>query len=138
MAEASRGRGVRGSRTGRPIMAVLDLLGRRWMLRILWQLRDGPLTFRALRESCDAVSPSVLNTRLAEMRAADLVESRADAGYALTHEGEQLLAALAPLYAWATRWSAAEPARVIALSSRAAAPGAASRPRAAPRPRRSR
>ena len=53
-------------------MAVLDLLGRRWMLRVLWQLRDGPLTFRALREQCDAVSPSVLNTRLAEMRDAGL------------------------------------------------------------------
>ena len=138
MTEGSRGRGVRGSRSGRPIMAVLDLLGRRWMLRILWQLRDGPLTFRALRDSCDALSPSVLNTRLAEMRAADLVESRADEGYALTREGEQLLAVLEPLSAWATRWSAAEPARVAALSSRAAAPGAASRPRAAPRPRRSR
>ena len=119
-------------------MAVLDLLGRRWMLRILWQLRDGPLTFRALRDSCDAVSPSVLNTRLAEMRAAELIASRADAGYALTREGEQLLAALDPLYAWATRWATAEPARAAALSSRAAAPGAASRPRAAPRPRRSR
>ena len=30
---------VRGSRTGRPIMALLDLLGRRWTLRILWELR---------------------------------------------------------------------------------------------------
>ena len=118
-------------------MAVLDLLGRRWMLRILWQLRDGALTFRALRDSCDAVSPSVLNTRLAEMRDAALLESRTD-GYALTDEGERLLAALAPLYAWATRWAATTPAGVATLSSRAAAPGAASRPRAAPRPRRAR
>jgi len=28
-----------GSRTGRPIMALLELLGRRWMLRIMWELR---------------------------------------------------------------------------------------------------
>lgn len=120
-------------------MALLDLLGRRWMLRVLWQLRDGPLTFRALRDACDACSPSVLNTRLAEMRAAGLVESRAAEGYALTREGEQLLALLAPLHAWAARWAAADPARIaaLALSSRAA-PGEASRPRAAPRPRRSR
>jgi DNA-binding HxlR family transcriptional regulator len=138
MSDAPARRGVRGSRSGRPIMALLDLLGRRWMLRILWQLRDGPLTFRALRASCDAVSPSVLNTRLAEMRAAGLVESRADAGYALTADGAQLLAALAPLAAWATRWSAADPARVAALSSRAAAAGGASRPRGARPPRRSR
>jgi DNA-binding HxlR family transcriptional regulator len=138
MADGPRGRRVRGSRTGRPIMAVLDLLGRRWMLRILWQLRDGPLTFRALRASCDACSPSVLNTRLAEMRAAGLVESRADEGYVLTGEGEQLLAVLAPLHGWAARWAAGGAARIAALSSRAAAPGAASRPRAAPRPRRAR
>ena len=41
---------VRGSRTGRPIMALLDLLGRRWTLRIIWELReDRALTSRALR-----------------------------------------------------------------------------------------
>lgn len=135
---SERTRGVRGSRTGRPIMAVLDLLGRRWMLRVLWQLRDGPLTFRALREQCDDVSPSVLNTRLAEMRDAGLVEARADEGYALTAEGARLLDVLAPLNAWAARWAAADGRRVAAVSSRAAAPGAASRPRAARPPRRSR
>lgn len=133
-----RTRGVRGSRTGRPIMAVLDLLGRRWMLRVLWQLRDGPLTFRALREQCDDVSPSVLSTRLAEMRDAGLAETRTDQGYALTAEGARLLDVLAPLNAWATRWAAAGERRVAAVSSRAAAPGAASRPRAARPPRRSR
>lgn len=144
MGDDGRRRGVRGSRSGRPIMAVLDLLGRRWMLRVLWQLRDGPLTFRALREACDACSPSVLNTRLAEMRAAGLVESRADVGYALTREGNELLAVLAPLHAWSARWAGADRGRVAALgsgsplSSRVAAPGAAARPRAAPRPRRSR
>ncbi|HJV56497.1 MAG TPA: transcriptional regulator, partial [Methylomirabilota bacterium] len=31
---------VRGSRTGRPIMALMDLLGRRWALRVIWELRD--------------------------------------------------------------------------------------------------
>jgi DNA-binding HxlR family transcriptional regulator len=38
-----------GSRSGRPIMALLDLLGRRMALRILWELScaDAPLTFRA-------------------------------------------------------------------------------------------
>ena len=34
------GRRVRGSATGRPIMALLDLLGRRMTLRILWELRE--------------------------------------------------------------------------------------------------
>ena len=46
-----RKRGVRGSRSGRPIMALLDLLGRRWSLRILWELREQALTSRALRNA---------------------------------------------------------------------------------------
>ena len=62
------GRPVRGSTTGRPIMAALDLLGRRWALRILWELRDGPVGARALRERCDGMSSSVLYERLRRAR----------------------------------------------------------------------
>lgn len=97
------GRKVRGSRSGRPVMALLDLLGRRWALRVLWELREEAYTFRALQERCDAVSPSVLNQRLAELREAGIVELH-DAGYRLTADGRRLLAALAPLDAWAKRW----------------------------------
>lgn len=127
-------RAVRGSRTGRPIMVVLDLLGRRWALRVLWELRDGPLGFRELRERSGGLSPSVLNTRLRELRAAKLVELRPNEGYALTADGASLLEALGPLYAWAARWSVAPPG--AAVTSRGAGPGAASRPRGARRPRR--
>ncbi len=71
------GRAVRGSRTGRPIMAALDLLGRRWTLRVLWELRDGSAaTFRELRDRCDKMSTSVLNQRLAELREAGLIGNK--------------------------------------------------------------
>ncbi len=103
MAAPRPGKPVRGSRSGRPIMALLDLLGRRWALRILWELKDDALTFRALRERCDGMSPSVLNQRLGEMREAGIVEVR-DEGYALTGEGERLLEGLQPLKRWADRW----------------------------------
>jgi DNA-binding HxlR family transcriptional regulator len=86
-------------------MTALDLLGRRWTLRVLWELRDEPLTFRALRARCDAMSPSVLNQRLAELRESGLVEIDPDGGYRLTVAGRDLLRALAPLQAWATRWA---------------------------------
>ena len=86
-------------------MAVLDLLGRRWTLRVLWELRAGSLTFRALRERCDAMSPSVLNQRLGELRDAGIVELDPDGGYRLTPDGRTLLAALAPLDDWAGRWA---------------------------------
>ena len=85
-------------------MALLDLLGRRWTLRILWELRRGPLTFAELQERCDAMSPSVLNQRLGELRETRIAEHERG-GYRLTTEGKRLLAALAPLDAWAKRWS---------------------------------
>jgi DNA-binding HxlR family transcriptional regulator len=96
---------VRGSRTGRPIMALLDLLGRRWTLRILWELRAGSLGFRALQERCDAMSPSVLSQRLIELRDAGIVELDAEGAYRLTHEGGDLLHALLPLNEWAQHWA---------------------------------
>lgn len=98
------GRKVRGSTTGRPIMAALDLAGRRWLLRILWELRDEALTFRVLQQRCGALSPTVLNTRLAEMRDAGLLET-SDAGYRLTARGGELIEALVPLTRWAERWA---------------------------------
>jgi DNA-binding HxlR family transcriptional regulator len=107
-------------------MAVLDLLGRRWALRILWELRAGDsCTFRELQARCAEVSSSVLNDRLRELRQAGIVDATPGSGYALTPEGLRLLAALEPVDAWAKRWarrSAAEdpatPARVHSGHSR--------------------
>jgi DNA-binding HxlR family transcriptional regulator len=86
-------------------MALLDLVGRRWALRIIWELREGPLTFRALRTACGEISPSVLNDRLAELRAAGVVAPPGEAGYALTDEGRALIQALGGLQDWAERWA---------------------------------
>ena len=96
---------VRGSRTGRPIMALLDLLGRRWTLRIAWELRDGPLTSRALRTACDDASPTVMQARLSELREAGLVELLAGDGYCLTPLGRELMESFLPLHHFAERWS---------------------------------
>lgn len=104
MASVKPGLPVRGSRTGRPVMALLDMLGRRWVLRILWELRDRPLTFRELREHCDGMSPTVLNQRLRELRDVDIVFLEDSAGYALSAQGKELLEALMPLQRWADRW----------------------------------
>ena len=95
---------VRGSRTGRPIMALLDLLGRRWVLRIAWELRDEPRRFRALQDAIGA-SPTIVNSRLAELREAKLVELDADAGYRLTTLGKELLRLFLPLHAWSEKWA---------------------------------
>src|SRR5215469_6478959 len=104
------GRPVRGSRTGRPIMALLDLLGRRWALRIIWELRDDTApTFRELAQRAGGVSSSVLTDRLRELSEAGIIARGAD-GYALTPRGHDLLTRQAPLETWAADWQQADPA----------------------------
>jgi len=104
-AAVTRKTAVRGSRTGRPIMALLDLLGRRWTLRIIWELRNGPLTSRALRTACDDASPTVMQARLSELREAGLVELLAGDGYRLAPLGRELMESFQPLHQFAERWS---------------------------------
>jgi DNA-binding HxlR family transcriptional regulator len=98
------GRPVRGSDTGRPIMALLDLLGRRWVLRIIWELRAQPMTFRELRERCDGMSPTVLNQRLHELRDTGIIAIAEAGGYTLSDSGTSLLAAMMPLLHWSEEW----------------------------------
>jgi len=100
------GRPMRGSRTGRPIMALLDLLGRRWTLRLIWELREQPRRFRELQASIGA-SPTIVNTRLSELRRARLVELDKAVGYRLTPLGRQLLDLFLPLHRWADKWAGA-------------------------------
>ena len=96
---------VRGSKSGRAIMALLDLLGRRWTLRILWELREQALTSRALRAACDEASPTVLQARLSELREVGFVELMPGNGYRLTAIGKELLENFLPLHRFAERWS---------------------------------
>jgi DNA-binding HxlR family transcriptional regulator len=88
-------------------MALIDLIGRRWVLRIIWELRAKPLTFRALQDACGGVSPSVMNQRLAELRETGLIHGESEHGYALTGLGRELLRLLVPLTVWAEKWAKA-------------------------------
>ena len=87
-------------------MVLLDLLGRRWTLRIVWELREEPRRFRELQDSIGA-SPTIINTRLAELREAKLVELDPDSGYRLTALGEELLRLMLPLHVWSEKWAKA-------------------------------
>jgi len=92
-------------------MAVLDLLGRRWTLRIVWELRRPAETFRELQTRCDDMSSSVLAQRLGDLREASVVGVDPDGGYRLTREGERLLGALVPLDDWGRGWARRSSAR---------------------------
>ena len=91
------------------ILPLLDLLGRRWTLRILWELsqpdgspRGASYTFRALQDACGGVSPTVLNERLHELRDIGVIVPQAG-GYALSPAGRTLAKSLSSMHGWADR-----------------------------------
>lgn len=86
-------------------MVVLDVLGRRGALRVLWELRDGPLTFRALQEACET-NPGSLNARLKDLRELGTVNHE-DGGYRLSKSGRSLMETLGDLQTWSEQWASA-------------------------------
>ncbi len=99
------GQKVRGSETGRPLMVLLDQLGQRWTLRILWELRQGErLTFRELQSRCERVSPTLLNKRLKELRELQLIDHDAG-GYGPTPQGRELGSIIQELDGWSRKWA---------------------------------
>ncbi|PSR66448.1 transcriptional regulator [Nocardia sp. MDA0666] len=96
---------VRGSTSGQPLMAAFDLLGRRWAITVLWELRGDPVGFRELRRSLPGISSSVLSTRLRELVAGGVADTSDEGKYRLTSIGVELLYALAPLKAWSRSWA---------------------------------
>src|SRR5439155_11836409 len=91
------------SATARPLAELFELLGRRWTLRILWELRDRRLSFNELRRAVGGMSQRVLVTRLTELFGAGLVAD-VPGGYRLTGNGQSLIRDLTPLESWSQRW----------------------------------
>ena len=84
----------------RPIVKLLDLLGKRWALRLLWELRRDAVSFSELRKRTE-ISPSVLSARLAELAAAGIVERERSRRYRLTGRGRELARMLYEFNRWA-------------------------------------
>jgi DNA-binding HxlR family transcriptional regulator len=90
------------------INEAMELFHRRWMLRVIWELRGQALSFRALQAACGDLSPTVLNQRLAELREVGLL-AHDEQGYRLTPMGHGLVEAFVPLSKWAVKWRRSRP-----------------------------
>ena len=84
----------------RPVETALDLLGRRWALRLVWELRRSTLAFSELRERT-GISPSVLSARLGELIDAGVLERDPGRRYRLSGRGRELARLLYELNRWA-------------------------------------
>jgi DNA-binding HxlR family transcriptional regulator len=92
------------SKNRRPIMLLIDLLGRKWMMRIIWELNQEKCSFRNLQKRCGNISPTVLNNRMKELIAANIVTKARPNGYQLTDIGLELIELFQPLNSWVKKW----------------------------------
>ncbi len=95
---------VRGSKTGKPIMALFDLLGRTWSLGLIWQLSHSAASFNELQRRCEDISPTLLNNRLKDLMALGFIEKDAN-GYQLTTQAYELAIIIKPMAGWAKEWA---------------------------------
>ena len=86
--------------SARPVEDALELLGRRWLLRLVWELRRSALSFSELRRRT-AISPSVLSARLGDLRGAGVLEQDDARRYRLSGRGRELARILYDLNRWA-------------------------------------
>jgi DNA-binding HxlR family transcriptional regulator len=84
----------------RPVIDILELLGRRWSLRLVWELRRDALGFSELRGRT-RISSSVLAQRLRELAAVGIVERDHARRYRLSAAGRELTRVLYELNRWA-------------------------------------
>jgi DNA-binding HxlR family transcriptional regulator len=95
---------VRGSKTDKPIMVLLDLIARTWALGNLSNLAPGPATFRELQQRCEQTSPTLQNKPLKELNALQLIELQSS-NYQLSAEGSELITIILPLGNCSQQWA---------------------------------
>jgi DNA-binding HxlR family transcriptional regulator len=81
---------------------ILDLLGRRWSMRVVWELRRDTVSFSELRDRT-GISPSVLSTRLRELQELGVLRRDPGRRYLLSGSGRELARLLYELNRWAER-----------------------------------
>ncbi|GAB2531575.1 winged helix-turn-helix transcriptional regulator [Nocardia heshunensis] len=95
----------RADASATPLLAAMDLLGQRWMLRVIWELEPGPLGFLELRRRMGNCSSSMLSVRLQRLAEAGVVDKKPDKSYELTTAGIELGHVLEPVWQWSERWA---------------------------------
>lgn len=101
--------GEHGFRQYCGLARALDVVGDRWTLLIVRELRPGPRRFTDLVQGLPGISRKLLTERLRDLERDGVVARRhlpppaARQVYELTADGRELAAALVPLIAWGAR-----------------------------------
>lgn len=91
------------------VARAADLLGRRWVLAILWASAEGgAVRFNEFKQTLEGIPPRTLAARLVELEQAGVLERRVldtrppRAEYRLTETGRRLSVLIEAMHAWAS------------------------------------
>ena len=94
------------------ITRAMGIIGERWTMLILRDLREGPRKFNDLESSLHGISPNTLSARLKMLGEHGIVMRRfyedhpPRAEYLLTEKGQELRAVLRALQDWGLKYTA--------------------------------
>jgi len=112
---ASRSRATRRAEAQRAecaATAALNVLGQKWVLRIIRALGDQTQRFCELQDALGGANSATLSQRLKLLEDEGMIERRAISAvppwveYSLSAKGADLRAAIADIDRWAERWAA--------------------------------
>ncbi|MFL1379851.1 MULTISPECIES: winged helix-turn-helix transcriptional regulator [unclassified Nocardiopsis] len=103
--------GKRSYGEGCPIAHSLDLVGERWALLVVRELRLGPRRYRDLQEALPAIAPTVLSQRLKDLEAVGVLRRRElpPPAPARVYELTEWGAELEPVFRALARWGVRSP-----------------------------
>jgi len=113
---ASRSRAARRAEAQRAecaATAALNVLGQKWVMRIVRALGEHTQRFCELQDALGGANSATLSQRLKLLEDEGLIERRAISAippwveYSLTEKGADLRGAIAGIDRWADRWSSA-------------------------------
>jgi len=114
---ASRSRAARRAEAQRAecaATAALNVLGQKWVMRIVRALGEHTQRFCELQDALGGANSATLSQRLKLLEDEGLIERRAISAippwveYSLTEKGADLRGAIAGIDRWADRWSSAQ------------------------------
>jgi DNA-binding HxlR family transcriptional regulator len=89
----------------------MDLIGGKWKLIILWQLRKEPRRFSELNRLIPDITQKMLTTQLRELEDKGLVNRHVypqippKVEYSLSNQGESLIPLMNTLYSWSNSYA---------------------------------
>ncbi len=91
---------------------AMDLVGGKWKMVILWQLRNGTERFSELKRRLSGITQKMLTQQLRELEEMKIINRKVypvvppKVEYSLAEEGQKLIPALEALCQWSTSYAA--------------------------------